>query len=240
MRRNIAGTGAIQVGIVTGLWRYPVKSLAAEALTSGYVSWTGLTGDRRWAFVRPESGANGFPWHTIRENPAMSTYVPRLLDPERPDKSAVEVQAPGGRTYQLTDPGLADELGAGMRLDRGTFDAMPVSLITTATVSALCGAAGVAGNELRFRPNVVITATSGVPHAEDEWVGCSLRIGAAMVRVDRRGTRCIIVNVDPATGEPDAPVLKIIGRHRRACAGVYGSTMRPGLIRVGDVVTIAP
>ena len=243
MRRVTAGTGAIQVGIVTGIWRYPVKSMAAEALTSGCLSWTGVAGDRRWAFVRPESGANGFPWHTIRENPAMSAYVPRLLDPGRPDKSAVQVRAPGGRAYRLTDPRLADELGAGlrlMRLDRGTFDAMPVSLITTATVAALCGAAAVPGNELRFRPNVVITATSGVPYAEDEWVGRSLHIGAATVRVDRRDTRCIVVNVDPATGVPDAPVLKIIGRHRRARAGVYGSTMRLGPIRVGDLVTIAP
>ena len=243
MQRITAGNGALQVGLVTGIRRYPVKSMAAEALTSGYLSWTGLAGDRRWAFLRPESGANGFPWHTIRENPAMSAYVPRLLDPERPDKSAVEVQAPGGQMYQLTDPGLADQLGAElrlMRLDRGTFDAMPVSLITTSTVSALCGAAGVPGNELRFRPNVVITATSGLPYAEDEWVGCSLHIGAAIVRVDRRDTRCVIVNVDPATGKPDAPVLKIIGWHRRAQAGVYGSTVRPGLIRVGDLVTIGP
>ena len=243
MQRVTAGNGAIQVGIVTGIWRYPVKSMAAEALTSGYLSWTGVAGDRKWAFVRPESAANGFPWHTIRENPAMSAYVPKLLDPEHPDKSAVQVQAPGGQIYQLTDPGLADQLGAElrlMRLDRGTFDAMPVSLITTSTVSALCGAAGVPGNELRFRPNVVITATSGLPYAEDEWVGCSLHIGAAIVRVDRRDARCIIVNVDPATGKPDAPVLRIIGRHRRAQAGVYGSTVRPGLIRVDDLVTIGP
>jgi uncharacterized protein YcbX len=231
------------VGIVTGIWRYPVKSMAAEALTSGYVSWAGVAGDRKWAFVRPESSTNGFPWHTIRDNPAMSTYVPRLLEPERPDKSAVEVQAPGGQVYQLTDPRLADELGAGlevMRLDRGTFDAMPVSIITAATVCALCAAAGVRGNELRFRPNVVITATSDAPYVEDEWIGRSLYIGNAIVRVDRRDARCVIVNVDPGTGQPDAPVLKIIGRHRGARAGVYGSTMRPGLVRVGEVVTIAP
>jgi len=241
--RRVMGSGARQVGIVTGVWRYPVKSMAAEALRSGYLSWAGVAGDRKWAFVRPESGTNGFPWHTIRDNAAMSTYVPRLLDPERPDRSTVEVQAPGGQVYQLTDQGLADELGAGprvMRLDRGTFDAMPVSLITTSTVSALCAAAGVPGNELRFRPNVVIAATSDAPYAEDEWVGRSLHIGDAMVRVDRRDTRCVIVNVDPGTGQPDAPVLKIIGRHRRARAGVYGSTMRPGLVQVGDLVTIAP
>ena len=242
MRRVPAGIGAIEVGMVTGIWRYPVKSMAAEPLTTGYLSWTGLAGDRRWAFVRSESAANGFPWHTIREHPAMSTYVPTLLNPERPDNSAVQVRAPGGRAYRLADPGLADELGPElrvMRLDRGTFDAMPVSLITTATISALCDAAGVPGNELRFRPNIVITGTSGRPYAEEEWVGCSLHMGAAIVRIDRRDSRCIIVNVDPATGQPDAPVLKIIGQRRGAKAGVYASTAQPGLVRLGDPVTIS-
>ena len=38
---------------------------------------------------------------------------------------------------------------------------------------------------------------------------------------------------------PDASVLKVAGRHRHARAGVYGSTIRPGLVRVGDPVTIA-
>jgi uncharacterized protein len=108
---------------------------------------------------------------------------------------------------------------------------MPVSLITTSTVSALCAAAGVPGDELRFRPNVVIAATSDAPYAEDEWVGRSLHIGDAMVRVDRRDTRCVIVNVDPGTGQPDAPVLKIIGRHRSARRRLWqhdAARARPG------------
>ena len=126
-----------------------------------------------------------------------------------------------------------------MRLDRGAFDAMPVSLISTGTVSALCALAEVPGNELRFRPNLVIAPTAGAPYAEDEWVGRALQIGEAIVRIDRRDTRCVIVNVDPGAGRPDAALLQVIGRHRGACAGVYGSTVRPGLVQAGDLVTIA-
>jgi uncharacterized protein len=214
--------GDVPVGTVTRLWRYPVKSMAAEALASASVSWAGLAGDRRWALVRPASGRNGFPWHTIRENPAMWTYVPRLLDPDRPDKSAIEVRAPDGSTYDLTDPRLADELGAGvriMRLDRGLFDAMPISLITADTASALCGLAAVPANELRFRPNIVIASATGTPYAEDGWVGSTLRIGGVAIRVDRRDSRCVIVNVNPATGQPDGPVLKVIGQYRRTLRG---------------------
>jgi uncharacterized protein len=235
--------GGVQAGTVTGLWRYPVKSMAAEALTTVSISWAGVAGDRRWAFVRPGSGSNGFPWHTIRENPAMWTYVPRLRSPDRPDKSAIEVRAPDGRSYDLTDPRLAAELGAGlriMRLDRGLFDAMPVSLITTATASALCGLAGVPANELRFRPNIVVAPAAGEPYAEEEWVGRTLRIGEVAIRVDRRDSRCVIVNVNPGTGHPDGPVLKVVGQHRRSYAGVYGTTVQPGQLRVGDDVTIAP
>jgi uncharacterized protein len=235
-----ASTGP-QVGTVAGLWRYPVKSMAGEALAEAEIGWTGVAGDRRWAFLRADSSGSGFPWHTQRENPAMANYVPRLTEPGRPDKSAVEVRAPDGTTYDLAAPALAGELGAGlrlMRLDRGTFDAMPVSLISTATVSALCSLAGVPASELRFRPNLVISLADGGPYAEDNWAGCSVRIGEAVVRIDRRDSRCVVVNVDPDTGQRSGDLLKVIGRHRGARAGVYSSTVTPGLVRLGDPVTL--
>jgi uncharacterized protein YcbX len=233
-------TGAL-VGTVSGLWRYPVKSMAAEALASAQVSWDGVAGDRRWAFLRAGAERNGFPWHTIRECPQMWRYVPRLVDSARPDKSEIDVQTPGGATFRVHDPALAAELGSGVRvvrLDRGTFDAMPLSIITTRTVSALCELTQVPSNELRFRPNVVITATDDRSFVEDEWVGSVLQIGDAVVRVDVRNTRCVIVNVDPEAGRPDASLLKVIGRQRRARAGVYGTIVRPGLVRVDDPVRV--
>jgi uncharacterized protein YcbX len=215
--------------------------MAGEPLACAGLSWAGLAGDRRWAFVRPDSQNSGFPWHTIREFPRMSSYVALLSDPARPDRSRVRVQAPGGGRYDVTDPQLAAELGTGlrvMRLDRGTFDAMPVSIISDSTVSALCTLARVASNELRFRPNIVVALDSGAPFEEDDWAGSAVRIGAAVVRVDRKDSRCITVNVDPATGLPDANLLKVIGATRQACAGVYGTTALPGLIRVGDPVIV--
>jgi uncharacterized protein len=168
------GRSHAQVGIVSGLWRYPVKSMAGEALASTDISWAGLAGDRRWAFVRPDSQDSGFPWHTIREFPEMSNYVALLSEPARPDRSRVLVRAPAGGLYDVTDPPLAAELGMGvrvMRLDGGAFDAMPVSVISDSTVSALCTLAHVASYELRFRPHVVVTLDSGAPFEEDDWVG---------------------------------------------------------------------
>ena len=241
MEARPADRSHAQAGIVSELWRYPVKSMTGEALASTDISWAGLAGDRRWAFVRPDSQASGFPWHTIREFPQMSRYVALLSEPARPDRSRVQVRTPDGSRYDVTDPRLAAELGAGlrvMRLDRGAFDAMPVSVISDSTVSALCALARVPGNALRFRPNVVVTLDSGAPFEEDEWVGSAVRIGAAVVRIDRRDSRCTVVNVDPASGLPDSHLLKAIGTTRGAYAGVYGTTVLPGLIRVGDPVVV--
>ena len=225
------------------LWRYPVKSMAAEPLTEVEIALAGLAGDRRWAFVRSRSRQNGFPWHTIRENPAMCRYVARLIEPARPDKSAIEVRTPTGQTLNVTDLALARELGRGvrvMRLDRGLFDAMPISLISSSTVSALCDLAEVPRNELRFRPNIVIAPIGDRPYVEDEWVGSVLHVGGTSIRIDKRDTRCVILNVDPDSGRADATVLKTIPRSRKACAGVYASTVQPGLVWVGDPVTLAP
>jgi uncharacterized protein YcbX len=171
----------------------------------------------------------------------MSGYVARLGEPARPDRSRVLVRAQDGGWYDVTDPALAAELGTGlsvMRLDRGAFDAMPVSVISDSTVSALCLLAGVPASELRFRPNVVVTLDSGAPFEEDQWVGSAVRIGAAVVRMDRRDSRCVIVNVDPASGLPGSRLLKVIGTTRGACAGVYGTTVLPGIVRVGDPVLV--
>ena len=98
------------------------------------MSWHGLAGDRRWAFVRGGIERSGFPWMTIRERSDMGHYRPSFADPSRPDASRTVVRTPGGDELDVIDPALAAELGDGVRVikqDRGVFDAMPLSLIST-------------------------------------------------------------------------------------------------------------
>ena len=242
MASNLAPNWGSRVGSVSGLWRYPVKSMAAAPLARAQLSWAGVSGDRRWAFVRAGAEQNGFPWHTIRDHPLMCRYTPHLMDPDRPDKSDINVQTPNGDTFSVHDPASAAELGPGvrvMRMDRGIFDALPLSLITTRTVSALCALTHVPCSQRRFRPNVVIASTEDRPFVEDEWVGSTLHIGEAVVRVDARDGRCVVVDVDPDSGCVDASLLKVIGRLRQARAGVYGTIVQPGLVRIGDPVRVA-
>jgi uncharacterized protein YcbX len=229
------------VGRVAALWRYPVKSMGAEPLEAVEVSWHGLAGDRRWAFIRDGMARSGFPWLTIRELPEMGLYRPRFTEPDRPDGSRTLVRTPSGAELDVADPALAAGLGHGARVikqDRGVFDTLPLSLITTQTLAGLGARVGSPLNVRRFRPNLLIEAPDGGPFPEDAWVGSVLRIGGARVRVDKRDQRCVIVNVDPATSRRDPAVLRAIALQREACAGVYGSTVQPGIVRTGDEVVL--
>lgn len=228
-------------GRVAGLWRYPVKSMGAESLEEVELSWHGLAGDRRWAFVRGDVVRSGFPWMTIRQRSDMGHYRPSFADPSRPDASATVVRTPAGAELDVVDPALAAELGDGVRVikqDRGVFDTMPISLITTKSVASIGALVGRELDVLRFRPNLLVEAAGDAAFLEDEWVGSVLRIGEALVRVDQRDERCVLVNVDPATTERDPAVLRAIARERNACLGVYGTPVRPGRVAVGDAVTL--
>lgn len=231
------------VGRVAGVFRYPVKSMAAEPVENVDVSWHGLAGDRRWAFVRPDVPGNGLPWLTLRQRNDLNAYRPCWAEPERPDASRVVVRTPAGARYDVAEPALAAELGTGvrvMKLDRGTFDAMPLSLITTRTVASIGETLGTELNVLRFRPNLVIETFDEAPYQEDEWVGRVLTIGSARMRIDARDKRCAVVTIDPATGRRDPAVLRAIASHRQSCLGVYGSTVQPGHVAVGEPVVLQP
>lgn len=231
----------VLVGRVAAILRYPVKSMAAQPVEDVDVSWHGLSGDRRWAFVRPDLPDNGFPWLTIRQRNDLNDYRPSWTEPERADASAVIVSTPAGARFDVTAPALAAELGAGvrvMKLNRGTFDTMPLSLITTRTVESLGALLSTELNVLRFRPNLVIEASGPSAFPEDEWVGRALTVGAAWIRIDARDKRCVVVNVDPVSGHRDPAVLRAVTAHRDTRLGVYGSTVRPGRVAVGDPVVL--
>jgi uncharacterized protein len=230
------------VGHVAGVWRYPVKSMAAEQLDEVEVSWHGLAGDRRWAFIRDGQVRSGFPWLTIRERPEMAHYRPRFAEPDRPDASATLVRTPSGAELDVTSPALAAELGPGVRLikqNRGVFDTMPLSLLSTQTVACLGRMVGTDLAVGRFRPNLLVDAP-GRDFPEDAWVGRVLRVGGMRMRVDQRDQRCVMVTIDPVTLLRNPAILRVIARERDTRTGVYGSTVQPGRVAVGDPVELEP
>jgi uncharacterized protein len=230
------------IGRVAGLWRYPVKSMAAEELNAVDVSWHGLAGDRRWAFIRPEKERSGFPWLTIRDLPELAHYQPRFNEPDRPNASRTSVRTPDGGELDVADPALAAELGPGVRVikqDRGVFDTMPLSLLSTQSLATLEKMVDAGLTAVRFRPNLLVDAP-GPDFPEDAWVGRVLRIGGLRMRVDKRDQRCVMVTIDPVTLDRDPAVLRAIARERDARFGVYGTPVEPGRVALGDPVELEP
>ena len=116
---------------------------------------------------------------------------------------------------------------------------MPLSLISAQTIAALEEGVGFGLEQRRFRPNIVVDCPGSSRFPEDDWIGMTVRLGAARMRIDRRDKRCVVTNVDPDTGEQNPVVLRTITGLRQQWLGVYGSTVDPGLISIGDPVVLS-
>jgi len=129
-----------------------------------------------------------------------------------------------------------------MQLKHGIFDDAPVSVINRATIAEIGRQSETELNPRRFRPNILLETAAGEPFQEDGWVGRRLVFGESelgpAVSVTARDVRCMMVNIDPETGKQDARVLKAIARLNANNAGVYGTVVQTGTIRVGQPVSL--
>lgn len=238
----------VEVGIVKAIYRYPVKSMQGESLQQTHVYWHGLDGDRRWAFVQAND-YSGFPWLTGREIPQLVRYVPSFVQPDNVAQSPIQVATPNGRILPLQSPDLRDELAQAsgadidlIKIGRGAFDSQSLSLMTLATADALGQQAGMDIHYGRFRQNLLIETFSNAPYQEESWLDGLLLLGdrpdSAHIRLNRRIQRCVMVNIDPETAEKDPRILKTVAQHRQNCVGIYASTEKTGLVRVGDPIRL--
>ncbi|MDJ0609672.1 MAG: MOSC domain-containing protein [Kiloniellales bacterium] len=133
------------IGRVESLWRYPVKSMRGEEMAEAFVGYSGVYGDRLYAF-KSAAGEKGFPYLTGREQARMLLFTPRFKHPARatkpeflaeaesespglnpcfddPANLAMEVVTPDGETLEIGDPRLAEAL------NRGSEEARELSLL---------------------------------------------------------------------------------------------------------------
>jgi uncharacterized protein YcbX len=124
------------VGKIESLWRYPVKSMRGEELRQAFLGFSGVYGDRLYAFHDAAAVAE-FPFLTGREQEQMLLYQPRFRHPERaagPPALAgtegegpgvtpvyasaaeliVDVETPSGEVLAIEDPALIASLSEGL------------------------------------------------------------------------------------------------------------------------------
>jgi hypothetical protein len=238
----------IELGHVCELARYPVKSMAGSVTESACLGWHGLDGDRRFAFRRLGDDS-GFPWLTASRVPELLLYHPVGLDESTGEPLPTHVLTPAGAQLELRSEELRSEVagrfGSGvelMKIKHGIFDDASISVISLATIAGIGGEAGVTLDRRRFRANIVLETRDPGPFLEDGWVGGTLVFGTSeprpAVSVTVRDVRCVMINLDPDTATQDKRVLKTVVRLNMNNAGVYGTVVQTGTIRVGDPVSL--
>ncbi|HEV7923199.1 MAG TPA: MOSC N-terminal beta barrel domain-containing protein [Thermoanaerobaculia bacterium] len=238
----------IPIGRVHELARYPVKSMGGTTIESAQLGWHGIAGDRRFAFRRV-GDSSAFPWLSASRLPELVRYQPVSPDEHTGEPLFTTVRTPAGGNVELRGAALqaeiAERLGSAvdlMELKHGIFDEASVSVISLTTIAAIGREVGTEIDRRRMRANVVLETHDSEPFLEDGWVGGTLLFGdgesSPAVSITGQDLRCVMINIDPDTGEKDARVMKAVVRLNGNNAGVYGTVVRRGPIHVGQTVSL--
>ena len=256
------------IGKVDSLWRYPVKSMRGEELEEAFASYSGIYGDRVFAF-RSLANHKGFPYFTGRDQRRLLQYRPRFRYPDKAARPVnlieaesrnanplvadlaqlvVDVDTPDGKTLAIDDPALIELLRADidqkhqvtlMQSQRAMTDCRPVSLFSLQSAQQLADETGTNVDKRRFRANVYVDLISGNGFAENELVGRLVRIGPKVViAILERDSRCMMITLDPDSGEQTPEILKKVAQAHDGMAGVYGAVMIEGMLHKGDPVEV--
>ena len=208
---------------IAAIWRYPVKSMAGELVSSAHLPSAGLAGDRV-VQVYDRRGrvvtARTFP-RLLQLHAMLAPDGEPLVDglPWRSREVAVHVEA---------------AVGPGARLRRfdgvERFDVLPLLVCTDGAVSAF-------GRDVRrLRPNLVIGGVEGV--AERRWPGSTLRIPDAEIALADLRSRCVMTTYDPDSAAQDADVLRDIVRRFGGRLCLNAAVTRGGRVEIGQPVEL--
>jgi len=256
------------VGKVDSLWRYPVKSMRGEELDEAFAGFAGIYGDRLFAFKSSASPTGFpyltareqrrlLQYRPHFRHPNKAARPVNLTEAEKmganpisadPSELMVNVETPDGKTLAVDDPALIDTLRADidqkhqltlMRSERALTDCRPVSIFSLQSALKLGDETGIQLDKRRFRANIYVDLTSGQGFAENEFVGRSLRIGSkVVVTILERDARCVMITLDPDTGEKTPAILKKVAQAHEGMAGVYGAVLVEGMLHKGDTVEL--
>jgi hypothetical protein len=208
---------------VAGLWRYPVKTLAGEAIDEAMITANGIPGDRI-VHVRGPEGVRTSRRHykLLGLHGTLGADGVPLVDGHvwTSDEAAVLVRGAAGHDAEL------DAYGGVER-----FDVLPLLVATDGAVAEF-------GRDIRrLRPNILIGGVEGM--AERSWEGRTLHIGDAIIDLCSLRSRCPMTTVDPDTITRDPAVLRDIGQRFGGKLALNAAVLREGRIRVGDAVRLS-
>ena len=228
---------------IARLFRHPVKSVSGEELEAVEVDARGVVGDRAWALYTDDGGIGS------GKNSTRFRKVDGLLHwaSELPDVGAPVLVTPDGRRFAADTTEALTALSSTFGRDitpraEGDvlhFDDSALHLVTTSSLRTLAAEAGGEVNVRRLRANVLVDTGDAEGWPEDGWLGHDLALGDELVlRITEPMPRCVMVDMDHRGVDGGPRVLKPLGRTHDVELGVQAEVVRPGRVRVGDVVTL--
>ena len=247
---------------VTQIWRYPVKGLGGQQLTSAQLGRAGIALDRVLGLTHDRVPLGSFgtwttydAFHALDARPDLGGFSAWAIESEHGAK--IELRTPRGETAAVTldsSGAIADDSAlppdtvsrwfgtstATARLvSSGSHfwdlaDA-PISIINEATVRAVGRAVGRDLDPRRFRANLYLD--SDEPWSELHLIGRTITIGSVELEVLRPIERCRAISVHPTRGGTDINLPGALYTHfGHLFCGVYARVVTPGEVQDGDPV----
>jgi uncharacterized protein len=216
------------------LWRYPVKSVGGESLTSATAGPLGVEGDRLVAVLDE------------RDEVTWAGAVPPLMTVRAVTVAAgvAELILPDGARFRSDAPDADSRLSAAVRAKVRLVGHRPdrpdaaLHVVTTTSLRSLSRALpDSAIDATRFRPNLVLDGVAdelGTGYPEHGWIGRRMAIGALRLRFTETCDRCAATTKETPTVPHDRAVLRWLAREVGNAFGVYAAVEAPGHVRVGD------
>lgn len=120
------------------------------------------------------------------------------------------------------------------------FNAFPIHIITTATLTAMeqCNSTA-RWDARRFRPNFVIETNAELTGlAENSWCNRILSIGETELKCEIPTPRCGMTTNAQSELPKDNTILRTIVRDANQVLGVYANIIKAGRVSVGDAVEL--
>ena len=251
------------VGVVSELWRFPVKSMQGHPVDQLTFDAKGATDDRTWAVVDPAAG----------KVLSAKRWADLLLASAAFDGTTVTITLPDGTALEAGDPATDAALSAWLdhevRLQHppegeglpyelpteawddtsgvwefpgppgGPFvDLAAAHVLTTASLRA-AAALHPEGEWVghRFRPNALLDV-AGEGWVEDAWLGAPVAIGDVVLDPFMPTVRCALITRAQPGMPKDPELARTLHREHDLNLGLYCAVGNPGTVAVGDPVTI--